>query len=104
MQNGIGTVYLLHFDRPYKHARHYLGWTQNFFARLDRHLAGNGARLIEVITAAGITFTLARLWPNATRALERRLKDQHNTPRLCPICNQALALPLPLLEQPFIPF
>ena len=23
-----GTVYLLHFDQPYKHARHYVGWAQ----------------------------------------------------------------------------
>ena len=23
-----GTVYLLHFDQPYKHARHYVGWTK----------------------------------------------------------------------------
>jgi hypothetical protein len=23
----LGIVYLLHFDRPYRHARHYTGWT-----------------------------------------------------------------------------
>ena len=23
---SAGTVYLLHFDQPYKHARHYVGW------------------------------------------------------------------------------
>ena len=23
----LGTVYLLHFDHPYQHARHYTGWT-----------------------------------------------------------------------------
>jgi hypothetical protein len=40
-----GTVYLLHFDRPYKHARHYLGWTANLQARLDSHRAGHGARI-----------------------------------------------------------
>ena len=22
-----GVVYLLHFDQPYQHARHYTGWT-----------------------------------------------------------------------------
>jgi hypothetical protein len=46
-----GTVYLLHFDRPYRHARHYLGWTadETVDARLARHRAGGGARLIAVI-------------------------------------------------------
>jgi site-specific DNA-cytosine methylase len=33
----IGTVYLLHFDRPYKHARHYLGWAESLDARLAVH-------------------------------------------------------------------
>ena len=23
----LGIVYLLHFDRPYQHARHYTGWS-----------------------------------------------------------------------------
>ena len=27
-------VYLLHFAAPYKHARHYVGWTQDLRARL----------------------------------------------------------------------
>ena len=22
----VGTVYLLHFDKPFSHAQHYLGW------------------------------------------------------------------------------
>ena len=29
-----GTVYLLHFAVPYKHAAHYLGWTSNLPARI----------------------------------------------------------------------
>jgi predicted GIY-YIG superfamily endonuclease len=79
-------VYLLHFNQPYKHARHYLGSADDLDARLERHRAGNGARLIEVITQAGIGFTLARTWEGG-RKEERKLKDQHNSPRLCPICN-----------------
>lgn len=78
-------VYLLHFDKPYKHARHYLGSTDDLPARLERHRAGNGARLIEVISAAGIGFVLARTWEGG-RKLERRLKNWHNSPDLCPIC------------------
>lgn len=81
-------VYLLHFDKPYKHARHYLGSTDNLEERLARHLAGNGARLVEVITQAGIGFVVARTWVGG-RELERQLKRRKEGPRLCPICRAA---------------
>jgi hypothetical protein len=85
---SAGHVYLLHFDRPYKHARHYLGYTsKSLRERLERHRAGAGARLIEVITDAGITFEVARRW-SGNRALERRLKNRHNAALLCPICRR----------------
>jgi hypothetical protein len=83
----VGTVYLLHFDRPYKHARHYLGYTDDLDQRIEAHRNGNGARLVEVVMQAGIGFTVARTW-DGDRDLERRLKNQHNSPRLCPICNK----------------
>lgn len=79
-------VYLLHFDQPYKHARHYLGSADDLDARLARHASGNGARLIEVISQAGITWRLARTWPGG-RDLERQLKRRKNTPTLCPLCS-----------------
>ena len=84
------TVYLLHLSTPYKHAAHYLGSTHDLERRLAGHRAGRGARLLEVVTAAGIGFTLARTW-EGDRQLERRLKNQKHTPRLCPLCNPALA-------------
>jgi predicted GIY-YIG superfamily endonuclease len=80
-----GTVYLIHFDTPYRHARHYTGWTTNLDARLQAHRDGRGARLMEVITTAGITWQLARTWPGG-RDRERAIKDRHDSPRLCPIC------------------
>lgn len=94
-----GQVYLLHMDTPYVGARrnpqakrlgivqHYLGWTgYDIEHRLEDHAAGRGARLMQVITQAGITFQLARTWP-AGRTYERRLKNQKNARRLCPLCN-----------------
>ncbi len=80
-----GEVYLLHFDRPYRHATHYTGWTEDLPARLAEHAAGRGARLIAVIQSAGIGWTLARTWPG-TRAYERRLKRQGGASRRCPLC------------------
>ena len=83
----MATVYLIHFERKYKHAGHYLGYTDNLEERLERHRAGNGARLMEVIKKAGIGWELARTWPGG-RALERQLKRRHNSPQLCPICQR----------------
>ena len=85
---GCGTVYLIHLDTPYKHARHYTGWTTDLAARLHAHRNGRGARLMEVITAAGITWRLARTWPGG-RDRERAIKDRHEAPRLCPECTAA---------------
>jgi predicted GIY-YIG superfamily endonuclease len=80
-----GTVYLIHFDVAYRHARHYVGWTADLLARLAAHREGRGARLMEVITAAGISWQLARTWPGG-RDRERAIKNRHEAPRLCPIC------------------
>jgi len=68
-------VYLLHFERPYRHARHYTGSTDDLTARLGAHRAGQGARLLAVIRAAGIGWDLARTWPGG-RVRERQLKRQ----------------------------
>jgi predicted GIY-YIG superfamily endonuclease len=81
----LGTVYLLHFNRPYRHARHYTGWTTDLDARLAQHIVGAGARLIQVIEQAGIDWTLARTWPG-TRNTERALKRQGGASRRCPLC------------------
>lgn len=80
-----GVVYLLHFDRAYKHARHYTGWTSDLPARLEEHAAGHGARLLAVLAAHGITWQLARTW-TGTRGRERRLKIQGGASRRCPLC------------------
>jgi hypothetical protein len=89
-----GTVYLLHFDRPYGPgggangrgtARHYVGWARNVKRRLAEHEAGRGARLLTVVKAAGIGWQLARMWPGS-RARERQIKRQGGHARHCPLC------------------
>jgi predicted GIY-YIG superfamily endonuclease len=82
----VGTCYLLHFDQRYEHAGHYTGWATDLDRRLPEHLGGRGARLLAVITQAGIGFRLARTWPGVTRARERQLKRQGGASRYCPIC------------------
>lgn len=81
----LGVVYLLHFTQPYKHARHYLGWTRDLPGRLAQHETGTGARLLQVVADAGIEWRLARLWPGG-RHRERAIKRQGGASRCCPMC------------------
>ena len=86
------TVYLICFDTPYKHARHYLGFTPGPLEdRLALHRAGRGARLMAVVTAAGISWRVTRTWDGG-RILERQLKNQRNSPKLCPSCTPGAGL------------
>jgi len=78
-------VYLIHFNEAYRHARHYMGFTDDLDARLEAHRNGHGARLIEVVNAAGIEWDCVRTWQGG-RKFERRLKNRKDTPRLCPVC------------------
>jgi predicted GIY-YIG superfamily endonuclease len=82
----VGTVYLLHFDTAFGHAKHYTGWSADLPARLAEHEAGRGARLTEVVADAGIRWVLTRTWPGVTRAYERCLKNQGGAARRCPAC------------------
>jgi hypothetical protein len=91
---SAGTVYLLHFDRPYGPgggpngrgtAKHYIGWASDLDTRLAEHKAGHGARLLAVVHAAGIGWTLARTWPGS-RIRERQIKRQGGASRCCPMC------------------
>lgn len=86
MGRASRTIYLIHFDRPYKHARHYMGSADNLQERLERHKAGQGARLMEVVCSNGIGFKVVRTWKGG-RNEERLLKNKKNTPLLCPTCN-----------------
>lgn len=84
-------IYLLHFDKPYRHSQHYLGYAENFAARFKRHMEGRGARLMAAVAKAGIPVAVARKWPDGDRTLERKLHNRNNNARLCPICNPKTA-------------
>lgn len=90
------SVYLLHFDRPYKHARHYVGWAEQVQRRFRHHLTGNGARLVQVVVEAGISVRLARVWWGKSRRWERRMKNRAWGPLegVCPICCKLRGQPL----------
>ena len=90
----MAIVYLLHFSRPYRHARHYLGMTTLALEdRLVRHRRGDGAKLLRAAAQAGVEFVVARLWttrtPREARQLEIKLKRRGGGGRHCPICEIA---------------
>ena len=89
-------VYLLHAERPYYHAQHYVGFCKRKSGkledRIDEHRRGQGSPLVRAWVAVGIGFVVARVWrgKQATRRFERALKKGKNTRRLhCPICREA---------------
>lgn len=107
----IGTVYLIHFDRPIPrdkrgNCQHYLGWTVDLPSRekehratyFNRHTAPllidgkvqrgvtNGVSLIGIANTEGIGWQIVRTW-EGTIHMEKKLKRRHNARRLCPICN-----------------
>jgi hypothetical protein len=81
----IGTVYLLHFSRPYCHARHYLGFSTRLQKRIKEHLDGRGSPLVRAVVEAGIEVFVARTWKGVTWTFEKRGHGSHRRGS-CPIC------------------
>ncbi len=84
-------VYLLHFDQKLEHAGHYCGWTPNGVEqRLEKHLKGNGAKLVKAVVASGRAVVVAATWKHddcqEARRQERQMKQTHNLARYCPVC------------------
>lgn len=83
-------IYLIHFEKYFSHARHYIGFTENETAqkRIDRHKRGDGARLLYHLNKADIDYFVVRTWPDGTRDQERNLKRRKKSKVLCPVCNR----------------
>lgn len=88
---AAGGLYLLHFEPPYKHAGHYLGFADDIERRLGEHLScgAKSSPLVRAALGAGATVELARSWPGGDRTLERRLKRGGGLSRHCPTCRRA---------------
>lgn len=83
-----GFIYLLHFSKPFKHARHYTGWAKDVERRTAEHIEG-GCKcnpLVKAASAAGIRIEVARIYPGKTRDQERAMKNQGGASRRCPLC------------------
>jgi len=82
------TIYLLHYDHKLGRVHHYLGITRSerLQTRLDEHASKVGSRLTHQLASLNQRFYVARLWTNASPALEKRLKASANLKRSCKIC------------------
>lgn len=82
-QDVPGIVYILEFSCPMHHAKFYIGWCEQhrLRERVREHNAGYGARITEVGVQRGIQYKLIAAIPG-TRADERALKAEKNTPRI----------------------
>lgn len=78
-------VYLLHFERPYFHARHYIGYTDDLERRLGEHLSGQGSPLVKAVVNSGVAVIVAATF-EGDRDLEKKMKARHKAAHFCPIC------------------
>ena len=90
--SGPGCYLLCYADHPYKHAKHYTGWSENVRHRIELHRRGQGARLTQVLYEHHIGFVVARVREGETRELERQLKRRHGASQYCPICRGEVTL------------
>lgn len=83
-------VYLLCFNKKFKHAQHYIGFVDGAHrldARMTKHKKGQGSKLLAAVMKAGMSFVIARTWANGDRNFERMLKNRKNAKYLCPCCS-----------------
>ena len=86
-------VYILHFDKPFHHARHYIGSANNVAERVAKHTSNPDVKMLIAALQQGITFTVARTFRNNRvngHTKEYRIKRSGGVGKqgLCPICNK----------------
>jgi predicted GIY-YIG superfamily endonuclease len=84
-------LYLLHFDPRYRHAGHYLGYTEDLPKRFALHIQGKGSPLVKAAVNNGSRIVLVRVWDEDGNAEQEIKRVMHSLVRLCPVCNQRAA-------------
>lgn len=100
-----GWLYVLHFDQPRHHARHYLGSSAHLMQRLAQHANGQGSKLTKALWLDCQGWQLAALFipkdpTESIRDLERRAKTRKNTAAYCPFCTRDHVAPPGTIEYP----
>jgi hypothetical protein len=57
-------VYLIHFDKPYAHFRHYIGLADGPELPAGENLFANLPWMPERLASAGIAYRIVRAWPD----------------------------------------
>ena len=85
---SVGNVYLLHYEKPIRGKKHYLGFTMKKVAmRLQEHNSGwYGSQMTNLAVQNGSECVLARTWEGVSVQFEKKLKREKNLKRHCPIC------------------
>ena len=88
----IWKVYIIHFDKSYYRARHYVGITSlSLMDRLKKHINKGGSKLTAAAAKAGINFTIHEICQKNTRSEarqeEKRIKARHEGGLFCPLCH-----------------
>ena len=84
-----GYIYVIHFRDAFHHARHYIGCCNQLRARLARHAAGHGARLLQVLGEQDRPWELGGVYQctlTDLRTVERWTKRQKHSSAYCEVC------------------
>jgi predicted GIY-YIG superfamily endonuclease len=86
----MSAVYVLHFDPPFQHAAHYIGFTEHedVATRLGEHVSGRGSPLVKAAVRAGSRVEIAHVFVNGTRTFDRSLKNRADVCRWCRCCGR----------------
>lgn len=85
-------LFLLHFDPPYHHARHYIGYavgTGRGRAYAKAVASGTAIGPHELVMAAqwsGCEISVVDVFVGEGRTLQRRMRAAHGLSRFCRIC------------------
>jgi|ERR1043166_1145738 predicted GIY-YIG superfamily endonuclease len=86
------SVYVIHFDPPHKHAKHYTGIVLNVQERFTEHSNGTGGKLTKVAVENGTKLLLHTIKSGLSfydaHALEIKLKKRHKASGYCPTCQK----------------
>lgn len=88
-------LFLLHFDPPYRHAGHYLGYAKGTgrVATYARAVAAGKVTqfphpLVEAAYAQGSVLRIVAVFHGASRDERRRMRANGSLSRFCPVCRE----------------
>lgn len=88
-------LFLLHFNEPYQHARHYLGYAvgtgrgAKYAKAICKGTALGPHELVMAAQWSGIEMEVAEVWVGEGRTLQRRMRSNGSLSRFCRICREA---------------